>query len=195
MPEFLTISDPQNPACLRLGGFSRRIASLLLAHANSQTGVLACLDDLLGAVYNLFYATRYEYSDRLKPLTTHDIGNVAVRASDMAQFKIRIDGKWAAGVFFNNGLFRLAGVYHRVLKITAGRPASREYPATLLLDVEQAFQVATNNPWKHGDIKAIYREVTELKHSADGIFEGRSVLFIHAIDAVDEILTLIEVLC
>src|SRR5437879_1414139 len=124
MPEYLALSQVEIAACQQLAMQSKRIGLLLTKHKNSKTGLLACLDDLLGAVYNLFYATHFQYSDRLKPLTEPDIGNVAVRANDMSQCKLRTDGKWAAGVFFNNALFRLAGVYHRVLKIVSGQPTS-----------------------------------------------------------------------
>ena len=148
-----------------------------------------------GAAYNLFYATHYGYTNRQNPLTEHDIGNVVVRANDMGQCKVRIDGKWTAGVFFNNALFRLAGIYHRTLKVAAGRPTTREYPITLLPDVEMAFKAKANTDWKHSNIAAIYKEVTELKHAAGGIFEGRSVQFAQAIEAVDEILKLVEELC
>jgi hypothetical protein len=195
MPEFLALTDTQHTTCQRLASDSQRIGRLLAKHKDSRTGLLACLDDLLGAVYNLFYAAHYGYSDRQNPLSEHDIGNVVVRANDMAQCKVRIEGKWTAGVFFNNALFRLAGIYHRTLKIAAGRPTTREYPVTLLPDVEKAFKGKMNTDWNHPDLAAIYKEVTELKHSAGGIFEGRSVQFGQAIHAVDQVLTLIETLC
>jgi hypothetical protein len=195
MSNFLALTDTKTAVCQRLASQSKRIGVLLIKHKSSQSGLLACLDDLLGSVYNLFYATHFEYADRLKTLSEHDIGNVAIRANDMGQCKVRIDGKWAAGVFFNNALFRLAGVYHRVLKIAVDKPTSRDFPYALLPEVEKLFRAATKLDWKHTHIQAIYKEVTDLKHTPDGIFEGRSVRFVQAIDAVDEILTLVEALC
>src|SRR6266404_5248074 len=101
MPEYLVLADAGHAACHQLASQSERLGHLLVKHKDSQSGLLACLDDLLGAVYNLFFATHYGYSDRQNALTEHDMSNVAIRANDMAQCKVRIDGKWAAGVFFN----------------------------------------------------------------------------------------------
>jgi hypothetical protein len=147
MPEYLVLADPGHMACQQLASDSERIGHLLVKHKHSRTALLACLDDLLGATYNLFYATHYGYTDRQNPLTEHDIGNVVVRANDMAQCKVRLDGKWAAGVFFNNALFRLAGIYHRALKIAAGRPTTRKWPITLLPDVVSPFKAKMNTDW------------------------------------------------
>ncbi len=38
----------------------------------------------------------------------------------MAVLKLRTEGKWTAGFYFNNALFRTSGVYHRVLKVLTG---------------------------------------------------------------------------
>jgi hypothetical protein len=81
------------------------------------------------------------------------------------------------------------------LKIAVDKPTSRDFPYALLPEVEKLFRAATKLDWKHTHIQAIYKEVTDLKHTPDGIFEGRSVRFVQAIDAVDEILTLVEALC
>jgi len=74
MPEYLALSQIDIAACQQLAEQSKRVGLLLTKHKNSKTSLLACLDDLLGAVYNLFYATHFQYSDRLKPLA--EPGNV-----------------------------------------------------------------------------------------------------------------------
>jgi hypothetical protein len=195
MPEFLVLANTRTPTCIRLATFARQIETLLVARQNSRTGVLACLDDLLGAVYNLFYAVHHEYIDRPQALTAHDIGNVIVRATDMADCKVRVDGKWTAGVYFNNALFRLAGVYHRVLKIAACAPTTRKFPHQLMSQVQKSYIAVKGASWKHANIKAIYREVNGLKHTPEGISSGRTSQFLQAVDAVQETLLIIEVLC
>lgn len=195
MAEFFAVAKPQNPTFLRLGGFSQRISILLQAHANSQTGILACLDDLLGAVYNLFYAVNLEYADRSKPLSPHDMGNVLVRAQDMGNGRVRTEGKWAAGVYFNNALFRLAGLHHRCLKIASGNPNVRKYPHELTPHVEQSYRALKGSSWNSTNISFIYEKVHPLKHEPAGIAQGREVTLPMALDGLDELLTLIEVLC
>jgi hypothetical protein len=195
MAEFLTVANPQESKFLRLGGFSRKVSMLLQARANSQTGLLACLDDLLGAVYNLFYALHHDYADRPQPLSAHDIGNVLVRARDMGNGRIRTEGKWTAGVYFNNALFRLAGLYHRTLKIASGKPNIRKYPDELLPKVQQSYQALNGTAWNRKNIAAIYREVNGLKHKSKGVALGRKVTFPQAVEAVHELLSLIEVVC
>jgi hypothetical protein len=81
------------------------------------------------------------------------------------------------------------------LKIAVGKPTSRDYLYRLLPEVEKHFRAAKNIDWEHADTQAIYEEVTGLKPTADGIFEGRSVRFVQAINAGDEVLTLVEALC
>ena len=55
MPEYLEFPKVQDKTCQQLAAYSKRIADLLANHKHSGTALVACLDDLLGAVYNLFY--------------------------------------------------------------------------------------------------------------------------------------------
>lgn len=195
-PEFLTITNPQDSIVLRLSSYSKKISTLLQAHANSQTGIQACLDDLLGAVYNLFHAVHLGYADRSKPLSTHDLENVVVRARDMGNGRVRTEGKWTAGVYFNNALFRLAGVYHRSLKISSGIPSTRRIEFRDLIErVQESYRALKGSSWDNKNIVAVYREVNDLKHTPEGVARKRDVTLSQALHAVNELLSLIEVLC
>ena len=78
--------------CKDLGMFAKRIAGILKAHQQSNPALVSCLDDLLGAVYSLFLATRYHYADRQGPLDASNVESVANRAKDMSNYRIRTDG-------------------------------------------------------------------------------------------------------
>jgi hypothetical protein len=147
----------------------------------------ASLDDLLGAVYSLIYATNYDYDERQKPLRPLDFQAVLIRAQDMAACKVRTEGKWTAGFYFNNALFRIAAIYHRSLKIVTGRERTRLYVDALRPTARASFP-----KWTDANLAKLHKEVNGLKHTPDGIYKGRDVKFDQAVKALDELLNLIE---
>jgi hypothetical protein len=150
--------------------------------------LLACLDDLLGAVYSLFYARHHQFADRTKSLAAPDIGNVQVRATDMAQLKVRTEGRWTAGYYFNSALFRIASVYHRALQYFVG---TQERMEVLVKRTREWFR-ASAATWSSVALKKVNEEVNGLKHVPEGIFAGRNIAFGDAVEAVRELLTLLE---
>jgi hypothetical protein len=181
--------------CKILPALAGRIATQLEKHASSPA-ILACLDDLLGAVYSLFYSMRHEYADRAgKSLSPFDMKNVIVRAKDMSQGRVREDGKWTAGFYFNNALFRLAAVYHRTLKVLTRDEFSELSVGELALIAEKAFRTATSGSnWQNLNLAKINTQVNRLKHRSKGIYKGRDVLFVQVLKGLDELLVLIETL-
>ena len=172
-----------------------RIADLMsLSPLQARQSLMGCLDDLLGAVYSLMYAAHRGYSDRPQALNAHDLQNVLIRARDMSNGKVRTEGKWTAGFYFNNALFRLAAVYHRALKIVTGNENSGLNVNDLIVQAKTKFRQARKQDWSNTKTHHIHREVNNLKHTAEGIFQGRNVTFADSLGAVDELLTLIEVL-
>jgi hypothetical protein len=193
MPDYLILSTEKTADCEALFHLSRRIAALLQSQKiQSNASMQASLDDLLGAVYSLIYARNYDYDDRQQSLGPKDIGAVKIRATDMAAGKVRTEGKWTAGFYFNNALFRISAVYHRALKIIAGRETEKVYVDKLRPTAETLFQTWRNQRWTSANLINLHKEVNELKHTADGIFQGRDVKFDAAIQALDELLNLIE---
>jgi hypothetical protein len=193
MPDYLTLSAEKTTACQPLFELAGRIAALLnSSRIQSCVSMLASLDDLLGAVYSLIYARNHGYDERQQSLSPKDIQAVHIRAADMSAGKVRTEGKWTAGFYFNNALFRLAAIYHRALKIITGRENEKLYVETLRPIAETLFQNWTKQKWTYANLTKLHKQVNELKHGADGIYEGRDVRFEEAVRAVDELLNLIE---
>lgn len=184
-----------DPEFVKLTALAGRIAQLLGSKLPVKHSLQACLDDLLGAVYSLMYAKHYRFVGRPQALGQKDIGNVLIRARKMAASKLRTEGKWTAGFYFNNALFRTAAVYHRALKILTGNEQVKNvYVDTLEPDAMKLYRGARNAPWANKSVREVHGEVTDLKHTSSGIMDGRNVGFGTAIEAVSEILELIEAL-
>jgi len=152
----------------------------------------ASLDDLLGAVYSLIYARSHAYDDRQQALDPKDIQAVRIRAMDVSTGKVRTEGKWTAGFYFNNALFRISAIYHRALKIVTGKENEKQYVDTLRPIAESLFQNWEHHRWTSTNLVTLHKEVNDLKHTADGIYKGRDVEFSEVVRALDELLTLIE---
>jgi hypothetical protein len=122
---------------------------------------------LLEAVYSLIYAQNYSYDDRQHALGSKDVEANVIRANDMSSGRVWSEGKWTAGFSFNNALYRISATYHRVLKIVPAKQTRKVYAWTLRPEVEVAYP-----DWKNTNLGKIHAEVNELKHIADGIFQG-----------------------
>lgn len=112
----------------------------------------------------------------------------------MCSSKLRVDGRWTAGFYFNNALFRTAAVYHRSLKILTGNEESRKYVDELEPDAQLRYDALMQSPWANQSVRKVHTEVNNLKHTSGGILGGRSVQFSDAVTALAELLDLIEVL-
>lgn len=186
-----TLDDPE---FLRLKEIAGRIARLLGREPHPKESLQACLDDLLGAVYSLMYAKHYKFSSRPQALAQKDIGNVLIRARKMALSKLRTEGKWTAGFYLNNALFRTSAVYHRSLKILTENEEDNNNLGKLVPCAKKLYEEARKVPWSNESVEKVHSEVICLKHTSGGISGGRGVQFDTAIKAVDEILEFIEAL-
>lgn len=183
-----------DPEFLRITVLAARIAQLLALKPPIKESLQGCLDDLLGAVYSLTYALHHRFSSRPQTLSQQDIANVLLRARKMSSSKLRTNGKWTAGFFFNNALFRTAAVYHRSLKIVTGNEDTKKYVDDLEPDAQERYHAIRQAPWVNQRVRKVHGEVNNLKHTSAGILGGRSVQFGDAVGAVGEILDLIETL-
>jgi len=184
-----------DPEFVKLAALAGHIAQLLGSKPPIKTPLQACLDDLLGAVYSLMYAKHYKFVGRPQALGQKDIGNVLIRARKMAVSKLRTEGKWTAGFYFNNALFRTSAVYHRALKILTGNEQVKNiYLDKLEPDAQKRYEGARQTRWANGNVRKVHDEVTDLKHTSSGISGGREVQFDAAVGAVSEILDFIEAL-
>src|SRR6202140_5722996 len=167
-----------DPEFLKLSTLAGRIAQFLYSKPQRKQSLQACLDDLLGAVYSLMYAKHYKFSSRPQALGQNDIRNVLVRATEMAVSKLRTEGKWTAGFYFNNALFRTSGVYHRSLKILTGNEESNNKGLKVLGPcADKLYQEARKIPWANESVRKVHCEVNGLKHTSSGIGSGRDVPF------------------
>lgn len=129
----------------------------------------------------MLQAKQHGFADRTRPIR---IAAVQKRAQMIAAGKVRIDGKWIAGFYFNNALFRTAAIYHRVLKIIVGK---NTYVPVLLPKAQALYP-----KWTNTKLGIVHRQVNDLKHSPRGVHDQRTVTYDDAVAAVDELLFLIE---
>ena len=191
-PEFLQLAHNAPAQGLTLFSFAGRIAALLQdPKVLSNDALRACVDDLLGAVYTLIFALHHDFADRPNQLAPKDIKAVLVRAQDMSRGKIRNTGKWTAGFYFSNALFRIAAVYHRTLKTFTGQ---NDVQVARLSPVAKALCTKRKKAWTDANLALVHKEVNHLKHTKRGIIRGRKVRFREAESAVGELLDLIECL-
>jgi hypothetical protein len=176
----LDLIDPTYAALSRYAG---RIGKLLTEPAAQGNPALAgSLDDFLGAVYALIQAKQHDFTDRAgRPI---EIAAVEKRAAQIAAGRVRTDGKWIAGFYFNNALFRTAAVYHRILKIIVGEEAY----VPVLFPKAQALYPG----WTSVGLAKVHNQVNELKHAPRGVYDKRTVTYRDAVAAVGELLDLIE---
>lgn len=112
--------DLTDPIESKLAEAARRIGLLLSESIVSNNKEMSSsLDDFLGTVFSLIQAKHYNFQDRTNRQI--DIKPVGSRAFQIGKGKVKTDGLWVAGFYFNNALFRIAAVYHRVLKIVTSR--------------------------------------------------------------------------
>lgn len=109
--------DRADPECRRLVGFAARLKKLLDSpKVQTDANLPDALDDLLGAVYARALAKSLGFTDRaIGKQPERD--KVQVRAEEVSNGRIRLDGKWMAGFHFNSGILRLSAVYHRALRV------------------------------------------------------------------------------
>jgi hypothetical protein len=174
-----------------LATFGGKLATLLEnSKIQSDPNAVGVLDDLLGAVYSLILARHHHFEDRTdRPI---EIPVVQARALQIQKGDVRIDGKWIAGWHFNSALFRIAAVYHRLLKVSVGQPETREYVWDLRPRVEALYKHWRRTEWSSDHVGAIHEEVNVLKHTTQGVHSGRTATFDDALAGIGELIDLAE---
>lgn len=185
-----------------LQALARRLEALIKVAEEEE--VRDPLDYLLGALHALFLAKRFGFKDR--PHALHGRAGASTEGVEYWQYaalkrvrlmrdgKLRIDGAWAAGFYFNSALARVAAVFDRVIRRKArerglDRPplGSRQSPS--VKELLAALELADI---KTRELIAVYDEVTPLKHKAIGLARRRSVTMANAITAFAQMLELLE---
>jgi hypothetical protein len=183
--------DRGNEDLWPLAGAASRISALLrLEKVRREQAALGCLDDFLGAIYAMIFARLTGFTDRVGvPI---ELDKVSIRAEQIALGRVRTDGKWMAGFHFNSALFRIAAAYHRALKIVLEELTSKEYAPALRPRAAERYRAWKSKDWQSTCNEAVYAEVNHLKHTPEGVYEGRQVQFKDALSATEELLELIE---
>lgn len=176
--------DRTDAAYGRLADFAGRIKTLLdRPKVQADPYLFHALDDFLGAVYALVLARAFEFKDR--PIgQPPERDKVQIRAEQVSNGQIRLDGAWMAGFHFNSGIMRLSAVYHRFLRVITGNHKKGQWVEDLLKQLTYS--------WTPVEIANVHTEVNKLKHDAGGLKDGRDAKFAQALDAVEELLTLLE---
>jgi len=174
-----------------LASFAGRIAKLLSEPTvQADPNLTGSLDDLLGAVYALILAKHGDFADRTnRPI---EIAAIRKRAEQIEKGEVRIDGKWMAGLHFNSALFRAGAVYHRILKIAVGRPATEDHVPQLRREATKLYRQWRKAAWSSQHMDAVHAQVNVLKHSPRGVHDLRTVRYQDAVAGVSELLDLIE---
>src|SRR5204862_3226687 len=104
----------------------------------------------------------------------------------------RLDGKWMGGFHFNSALFRIAAVYHRLLKIVVDNPNTGATVDVLRPKANKLYVGWTGYQWSRANADSVHGEVTRLKHTPNATLTQRRAKFEQALDGVEELLKLIE---
>lgn len=193
-PHFVLEVDRTDATHSRLASFAGRIKALLdEPKVQADAYLRHALDDFLGAIYALFFARHFHFADR--PMGTQpEPDKVQLRAEQVANGRLRIDGQWMAGFHFNSALLRIAAVYHRVLRVLANDHRRNvwvdELQNKLLTDARYA--AWPGRPWSFANLQVIHTEVNRLKHDGAGVGLGRDARYAQALDAIEELLILLE---
>ncbi|OFW29374.1 MAG: hypothetical protein A3G76_05685 [Acidobacteria bacterium RIFCSPLOWO2_12_FULL_65_11] len=181
---FVLEIDRTDPDYGRLVGFAARLKNLLdKPKIQADANLPDALDDFLGAIYALALAKSLGFSERPAGTRT-ERDKVQIRAEQVSNGRLRLDGKWMAGFHFNSGILRLSAVYHRVLRVITADHQKGHMVADLLPKLSYT--------WSRVNIAKVHVEVNKLKHDSGGLGKGLDAKFGQALGAVDELLKLVE---
>ena len=181
--------DLKDPTYKRVAGFSRRIAYLLKARP-TDPHLRDTLDLFLGALYAIVLAKEGGFVDRVNKST--QLEAITTRVARLGEGNFRPDGKWMAGFHFNSALFRIAAVYHRLLKIVLEDPQTGATRDTLRPKADKAYLKWTKKRWSRANADAVYGEVNHIKHKPSATLAQRQAKFNQAHEAAEELLQLVE---
>jgi len=165
------------------------------------------LDYLLGALHGLLQAKRLGFKDRDHALDG-ERGRSAqgveywkygplVRVEHMTQGKLRVDGAWAAGFYFNSAVVRMAAVFDRAVRrkaiqagLDVGDPRPRgSGPPPRVWDLLHRLGLSR---FTKGKLAHVYEEANPLKHRPAGLAKRRNVTLADATAAFEQMLDLLE---
>jgi hypothetical protein len=162
----------------RLKVMATRLHSLLKALPENDA-ITDTLDYVIGALYGLKRAKSLGFSDR--PGVRHETYGAYLTkyVLDIA-YGNQVHSLWLGGFYFNSAIQRLAASYDRIPGLLgAGEGKARE-------------RMISVSGSEGKDWYSVYKEVNALKHDPKGMAKGRRVTLEMALNAVDELLDLVE---
>src|SRR5437588_12447858 len=154
-PHLMLQIDRADPTYGRIANFASRLRVLLdRPKVQSDPYLRHALDDFVGAIYALILAKSQDFTDRPAG-TSPERDKVQIRAEQVANGELRLDGKWMAGFHFNSALLRLSAVYHRVLRVVTDDHRPGVKVQALLNKV--AYAKWTGHEWRHTNIQVVHR--------------------------------------
>ncbi len=161
----------------RLANLAGRLATLILELP--RIGPL--LDLAAGALASLLKAQAMDYRgrDEDEELPPAYYVKLSERVKRMASGTLPPKGRWISGYYFNSALMRLG--------------AAREQTRGLLAFLDKRCKQRGKMPTlKSTEIDHVHREVNTLKHSLQGLHGGRLVTFWQAVEAMEELVSVLE---
>jgi hypothetical protein len=181
------------PHDLRFKAFAQRLEILMTRATGNEER--EPLNYLLGALHGMLQAKRLQFKDR-----DHALDDVRGRSAEgieyweygplarvrlITQGKLRVDGAWVAGFYFNSALARVAKAAKKGLKrrgTRTGRPPS----------VRELLRELGLGTFTRGKLADVYEETNALKHNPAGLGKRRNVTMADATAAFEQMLELLE---
>jgi len=139
----------------------------------------------LGALYGLIKAEKLGYAHRTGPsLSTGYEAELNDISKIFSEGNVVDNGQWVSGFYFNSALQRIAGGYHRGLKLLTGDNLEVQELASIAIKRKLTEKSEIN--W----IDTVYGEVNKLHRDRYGLLKGRAVTLSDAISATEQLLAL-----
>lgn len=195
--EFIDL--PHDP---KLKTFAQRLETLMKRASGNEER--EPLNYVLGALHGLLQAKRLGFKNRDHALDDArgrssrgveywDYGPLA-RVGFIIEGKLRVDGAWVAGFYFNSALARLAAAFDRVVRHKAAqrgldrkRAGSGRPPS-----VRELLRALGLGTFTKGKLADVYEEANVLKHKPEGLGKRRNVTMADATAAFERMLDLLE---
>ena len=164
--------DRGDPVNVELSAFGTRIRKLVdaVADSSAESDFMDSLYHIVGAVYALLLANKLGFKDTTNP--TAKAGAVRKRSLQLSRGIVHVEEAWMAGFHFQNALLRIATVYQGRLE-TVAKQRKGQFP-------------------QGGSLRKITNEIIGLTHEARGRYTKRRVSYQDAVNAVRELLDLLE---
>jgi hypothetical protein len=147
---------------------------------------------LFGALHALAQAEKLNYSEASIETGKSKRRTQEVRqlATEMAKKNsLRTQGKWLAGYFFNDAIFRLGICVEHIIRYSAGKHRKKNtLHKAIRLAKENGYDIKTRIPKWNDSVK----EVDALRHNSWDYMKGPNLSYLEALQLMDNLVELAE---